>query len=131
MDRELLLRFPHLVVEGVILAGLFTGASGATSTSVTSTLSRSRPSGPRSPGRPASACGPDVFESGIAFPVEVREPGRVHLRRASALLEAMEDRRAPAAEPPPRTRQQWPADKPTVVNNVETLAWAPYVILRG
>ena len=54
-DRELLLRTPHLVVEGVILAGLITEATEGTSTSATNTRSRSRPAARRSRGRSSSA----------------------------------------------------------------------------
>src|SRR5206468_10175453 len=78
------------------------------------------------------ACGLDVFGTGRAFPVEVFEsPGGYICGEQSALIEAMEDRRAQPRNRPPELTTNGLRDKPTVVNNVETLAWAPYIVLRG
>ena len=58
-DRELLLHAPHLIVEGVILAGLITEATQGSSTSATSTPSRSRPARRRSArAEELGVCGP-------------------------------------------------------------------------
>ncbi|MDB5311980.1 MAG: Respiratory-chain dehydrogenase domain 51 kDa subunit [Gemmataceae bacterium] len=132
-DRELLLRTPHLVVEGVILAGLMTGAAAGyvyirheyqeQIHAVRAEIERAARLG---------ACGPDVFGTGIAFPVEVFEsPGGYICGEQSALLEAMEDRRAQPRNRPPELLTNGLRDMPTVVNNVETLAWAPFIQLRG
>jgi NADH:ubiquinone oxidoreductase subunit F (NADH-binding) len=132
-DRELMLRAPHLVIEGVILAGLFTGATRG--------YVFVRPEYPEQIAalraeiaRAVSlrACGGDVFGSGRSFPVEVFEsPGGYICGEQSALLEAMEDRRAQPRDRPPEVATNGLFDKPTVVNNVETLAWVPFVVLRG
>jgi NADH:ubiquinone oxidoreductase subunit F (NADH-binding)/NADH:ubiquinone oxidoreductase subunit E len=132
-DRELLLRFPHLVVEGIILAGLMTGASAGyvfirheyheQIHAVKEEIERAQR---------MRACGPDIFGSGIAFPVEVFEsPGGYICGEQSALLEAMEDRRAQPRNRPPELGTNGLRDKPTVVNNVETLSWVPSIIMRG
>ena len=101
-DRELLLRLPHLVVEGVILAGLMTGATAGYiyirheyHEQIARRARRDRAEAER-----LGACGPDVFGSGRSFPVEVFEsPGGYICGEQSALFEAMEDRRGAAAEP--------------------------------
>jgi NADH:ubiquinone oxidoreductase subunit F (NADH-binding) len=131
-DRELLLRTPHLVVEGVILAGLMTNATagyiyirheyGEQIAAVRAEIERAAGLG---------ACGANVFGTGRAFPVEVYvSPGGYICGEQSALLEAMEDRRAQPRNRPPELATNGLRDKPTLVNNVETLAWAPATLLR-
>ena len=132
-DRELMLRTPHLVVEGVILAGLMTGATAGyiyvrheyheQIHVLKAEVARAQRLG---------ACGPDVFGTGRPFPVSVYEsPGGYICGEQSALIEAMEDRRSQPRNRPPELATNGLRDKPTVVNNVETLAWAPYVVLGG
>jgi NADH:ubiquinone oxidoreductase subunit F (NADH-binding) len=43
----------------------------------------------------------------------------------------MEDRRAQPRNRPPELASNGFRDKPTAVNNVETLAWAPFIVLNG
>jgi NADH:ubiquinone oxidoreductase subunit F (NADH-binding) len=132
-DRELMLRWPHLVVEGVILAGLITEASKGIIyirheyqeqiAAVRAEIERAVRLG---------ACGHNIFESGRTFPVEVFEsPGGYICGEQSALLEVLEDRRAQPRNRPPELGTNGLHDKPTVVNNVETLAWTPFIFLRG
>ncbi|HEV3386692.1 MAG TPA: NAD(P)H-dependent oxidoreductase subunit E [Gemmata sp.] len=132
-DRELLLRLPHLVVEGVILAGLMTGATAGyifirheyheQIHAIRDEIARAKALG---------ACGVDVFGCGRGFPVEVFEsPGGYICGEQSALLEAMEDRRAQPRNRPPELNSNGLRDRPTVVNNIETLAWIPAIVLRG
>jgi formate dehydrogenase beta subunit len=132
-DRELMLRLPHLVVEGVILAGLMTGASAGyiyVRHEYHEQIHALRAEIERAV--QLRACGENIFDSGLSFPVEVFEsPGGYICGEQSALLEAMEDRRAQPRNRPPELGTNGLRDKPTVVNNVETLAWAPYIVLRG
>jgi NADH:ubiquinone oxidoreductase subunit F (NADH-binding)/NADH:ubiquinone oxidoreductase subunit E len=132
-DREILLRMPHLVVEGVILAGLMTGATAGyiyirheyfeQIHAVREEIIRAERLG---------ACGENVFDSGRDFTVEVFEsPGGYICGEQSALIEAMEDRRGQPRNRPPELTTNGLRDRPTVVNNVETLAWAPGIILFG
>jgi NADH:ubiquinone oxidoreductase subunit F (NADH-binding)/NADH:ubiquinone oxidoreductase subunit E len=132
-DRELMLRTPHLLVEGVILAGLMTGATAGyifVRHEYPEQIEALRREIARAEER--GACGPDVFETGRSFPVEVFEsPGGYICGEQSALIEAMEDRRAQPRNRPPELTTNGLRDKPTVVNNVETLSWAPHIMLRG
>src|SRR5207248_2156018 len=132
-DRELLLRMPHLVVEGMILAGLMTGAAAGyifvrheypeQIHALREEIMRAERLG---------ACGENIFNSGRNFPVEVFEsPGGYICGEQSALLEAMEDRRGQPRNRPPELTTNGLRDRPTVVNNVETLAWAPCIMLFG
>ena len=128
-DRELLLRTPHLVVEGMVLAGLMTGATAGyvfirheypeQIHAVRAEVERAAH---------IRACGRDVFGTGISFPITVVEsPGGYICGEQSALIEAMEDHRAQPRNRPPELQANGLWDMPTTVNNVETLAWAPYI----
>ncbi len=132
-DRELMLRTPHLVVEGMIIAGLLTGASAGyiyvrheyfeQIHALEEEIHRVERLG---------LCGDNVLGAGIAFPLRVLEsPGGYICGEQSALIEAIEDRRAQPRNRPPELGANGLRDKPTAVNNVETLAWAPYIVLGG
>ena len=131
-DRELLLRTPHLIVEGLILAGLLTGATAGyvyirheyheQIHAIDTEIKRAERLG---------ACGLDVFGTGISFRAEVFEsPGGYICGEQSALIEAMEDKRGQPRQRPPELTTNGLWDQPTVVNNVETLGWVPYIITR-
>src|SRR5207244_7236360 len=73
-------------------------------------------------------------ELGLMGGVEVRvftSPGGYICGEETALLEALEGKRAePRNKPPfPGTNGLW--GKPTVINNVETLSFVPAIVLRG
>ncbi|CAN5259445.1 hypothetical protein BH11PLA2_BH11PLA2_11320 [soil metagenome] len=132
-DRELLLQTPHLVIEGVILAGLMTNAKAGyiyvrheymeQIASLKAEIERAKKVG---------ACGIRIFGTGRDFPVEVfTSPGGYICGEESALIEAMEDRRGQPRNKPPEMQTNGLYDKPTVVNNVETLAWVPAIMLKG
>jgi len=132
-DRELLRRTPHLVLEGMILAGLVTGAVRGTVyirheyhdeiEAVRAAIDWARAEG---------LCGDNILGSGRSFPLEVFvSPGGYIQGEESALLEAMEDRRGEPRNKPPFPVTHGLYNKPTVINNVETLAWVPAIALRG
>lgn len=131
-DREILLRMPHLVVEGVILAGLMTNATAGyiyIRHEYTEQIAAVRREIDRAV--ELRACGANIYGSGRTFPVEVFvSPGGYICGEQSALLEAMEDRRSQPRNRPPELSTNGLRDKPTLVNNVETLAWAPAILLR-
>lgn len=132
-DRELLTRHPHLVLEGVILAGLLTGATRgwiyirheyAKQIAIMRAEIRRAES--------LGACGPRIAGSGVGFPVEVfTSPGGYICGEQSALIEAMEDRRAQPRNKPPQLETNGLHDRPTLVSNVETFAWAAAIASRG
>ena len=130
-DRELMLRSPHLVIEGLILAGLMTGAHRGfvfVRHEYPEQIHALRHAIRHA--RQVCACGPDVFGSGVAFEVEVLEsPGGYICGEQSALIEAIEDKRAQPRSRPPELQANGLWNMPTVVNNVETLARVPSVIL--
>ncbi len=132
-DRELLRRAPHLLVEGMVLAGLVVGGTRgyiyirheyheeieAVEEAIRDATHR-------------GFCGPNIIGSGLSFPIEVFvSPGGYICGEETALLEAMEDRRAEPRNKPPFPTIAGLRGKPTVINNVETLMWVPAISLKG
>jgi NADH:ubiquinone oxidoreductase subunit F (NADH-binding)/NADH:ubiquinone oxidoreductase subunit E len=132
-DRELLLRTPQLVIEGLVLAGLLTGAERGyiyirheyheAITVVRAAVARAEALG---------ICGAKVLDTGRSFPVEVFiSPGGYICGEQSALVEAMEDHRAEPRNKPPQLETNGLHNKPTLVSNVETYAWVPSIVVHG
>jgi NADH:ubiquinone oxidoreductase subunit F (NADH-binding)/NADH:ubiquinone oxidoreductase subunit E len=132
-DREILLRMPHLVVEGVALAGLLTGAERGyifirheypeEAAAIEAAIREAEKQG---------ALGKRPAGSKRSLSIEVFiSPGGYICGEQSALLEAMEDRRAEPRNRPPQLETNGLYDKPTLVSNVETFAWVPGIFLKG
>ena len=132
-DRELIRRTPHLLVEGMILAGLVVGATRGYIYSATSTRRRSRSSRrPIAAAYRARLCGDRILGTDHSFDLEVYvSPGGYICGEETALLEAMEDRRGEPRNKPPFPAVSGLYAKPTVINNVETLCWTPGIAMRG
>jgi formate dehydrogenase beta subunit len=131
-DRELLLRAPHLVLEGVILGGLVVGAQRGyiyirheyeeQIAAVEREIAHAESLG---------VCGRNLLGSGADFPVEVFvSPGGYICGEQTALIEAMEDKRAEPRNRPPELQTNGLWNMPTLLNNVETLSWVPAIVLQ-
>lgn len=132
-DRELIRRAPHLLVEGMILAGVVSGASQGyvyvrhEYEEEIEVLEEAIANARR-----AGLCGSDILGSGIGFALEVFvSPGGYICGEETALLEAMEDRRAEPRNKPPFPVFAGLRGKPTIINNVETLCWTPGIVNLG
>ena len=132
-DRELLRRTPHLVIEGMLLAGLITGATigyvylrheyHEEMHALAEAIDHAKKAG---------ILGANVFGSELAFKLGIFiSPGGYIQGEETALLEAMEDRRGEPRNKPPFPTTNGYLNKPTVINNVETLSWVPSIMLRG
>jgi formate dehydrogenase beta subunit len=132
-DRELLLRTPHLVVEGVILAGLITEATEGfifIRHEYPEQIAACRAEIERA--EQLGVCGRNASLLGRPFPVSVFvSPGGYICGEQSALIEAMSDRRGEPRNMPPKLETNGLEDLPTLVSNVETFAWVPYIIVNG
>ncbi len=132
-DRFIMERAPHLVIEGMIMAGLVTGATKGY------LYIRHEYEEPREILKEEiQRCyrehilGPRILGSEFNFDLEIFvSPGGYICGEESALLEAMEGKRAePRNKPPfPGTSGLWGA--PTVINNVETFAFATAILVNG
>ncbi len=132
-DRELLLRTPHLVLEGVILAGLVTGATEGfifIRHEYPEQIAACRAEIERA--EELGVCGANALLLGRPFPVSVFvSPGGYICGEQSALIEAMSDRRGEPRNMPPKLETNGLDDRPTLVSNVETFAWVSYICLNG
>ena len=132
-DRVLMENLPHLVIEGVILAAYAIGAVKAylyinanyqaATKSITDALAEAKSSG---------CWGHDLLGSGFNLDIEmVPAPHNYVAGEDTAVLEVIEGK-----NPLPRQKPPFPVTvglfgKPTLVNNVETLANVAPILLRG
>jgi NADH:ubiquinone oxidoreductase subunit F (NADH-binding) len=132
-DRVLLEQLPHLVVEGMVLAGLAIGASEgwvyirheyvAELGALRRAITHARDSG---------ALGQNVFGSDFSFDLQIFvSPGGYILGEETALLEALEGRRGEPRNKPPYPSVEGLHGKPTLINNVETFAHVPHTLTTG
>jgi len=132
-DREILAQLPHLVIEGMVLAGLTIGAdTGIVYLRHEYSREQSMLEGAILGARQLGVLGPNAAGSGQPFDVEVFvSPGGYILGEETALLEALEDKRGePRNKPPyPGTHGLW--GKPTLINNVESFALATAIVHHG
>ena len=132
-DRFIMENLPHLVIEGMIMAGLVAGATKGY------IYIRHEYEEPREVlEEEIQRCykerilGQGILGSDLTFDLEMFvSPGGYICGEESALLEAMEGKRSePRNKPPfPVAHGLW--NKPTVLNNVETFTFASAIIVKG
>jgi formate dehydrogenase beta subunit len=131
-DRELLLRTPHLIVEAVILACLITEATQGfiyIRHEYPEQIEACRAEIRRA--EQLELCGGDAMLIGRPLPISVFiSPGGYICGEQSALIEAMSDRRGEPRNMPPKLETNGLQDLPTLVSNVETFAWVPFICLK-
>lgn len=132
-DRVILEQLPYLVVEGMILGGLTVGAAkGIIYLRHEYEAAREALEWEISYARGAGWLGADINGSGFGFDIEIFvSPGGYILGEETALLEALEDRRGEPRNKPPFPGAKGLFGQPTLINNVETFAWATCIGARG
>ncbi len=132
-DREILSLLPHLVIEGMLLAGLTIGADrGILFIRHEYGPERERFEEELQRARVAGVLGPDAAGSGQVFDIEVFvSPGGYILGEETALLECLEDKRGEPRNKPPYPGQRGLWGQPTLINNVETFALATSIVHHG
>ena len=132
-DRYIMRHAPHLVVEGMIIAGLVSGATHGIFYIRHEYLEQERIIEEEIHACYASGIlGDRVAGSTLKFDLEVFvSPGGYICGEESALLEAIEGKRAEPRNKPPFPALQGLWQKPTVINNVETFAFATAILARG
>jgi NADH-quinone oxidoreductase subunit F len=132
-DRILLEGDPHQMVESMIIAGFAIEADcGYIFLRDEYRTAARRLERAIDEARRRGYLGHRVFGSAFSFDVFLhRSAGRYICGEETALLNALEGKRAiPRAKPPyPQTAGLW--GRPTVVQNVETLYNVPHIVLRG
>lgn len=132
-DRLILEGDPHRLIEGMMIAGYAVGANkGYIYVRGEYALSIERLQGAIDANREAGLLGGHVLESDFAFDIEVKKGAGAYVcGEETSLIESIEGKRGyPRLKPPyPGAVGLW--SKPTVVNNVETLANVPPILLNG
>jgi NADH-quinone oxidoreductase subunit F len=132
-DRELMRWTPHQVIEGIIISsyavraqhayiyirGEFVDIIRVLNGAVVEAYER-------------GYLGANILGSGYDLDLTVHTGGGAYIAgEETGLLNSLEGRRAEPRVKPPFPAQQGAFDKPTTVNNVETLASVPHIVLNG
>ena len=133
MDRSVLEGDPHSVLEAMAIAGYAIGASqGYIYIRAEYPIAVKRLQIAIDQAREYGLLGKNIFDSGFDFDIDIRlGAGAFVCGEETALMTSIEGKRGE-----PRVRPPFPAlkglfGKPTVLNNVETYANIPQIILKG
>jgi len=133
MDRSTIEGDPHSILEAMIIAGKAIGShQGFIYIRAEYPLAIERLNVAIAQAKEMGLMGKDILGSGFDFDVELRlGAGAFVCGEETALLRSIEGNRGmPVPKPPfPAIKGLW--GKPTVINNVETLANVPVVLTRG
>ncbi|MBL8737455.1 MAG: SLBB domain-containing protein [Planctomycetes bacterium] len=132
-DRMVMEGDPYLLLEGMAIAGLATGATEGyvylrseypdARVVLTTAIDRARAAG---------WLGRSLLGSGKSFDVHLRMGAGAYIcGEETAMLESLEGKRGIVRQKPPLPALQGLWGKPTVVNNVMTLAAAPWILQHG
>ena len=133
-DRVLLEEDPYAIVESMTIAGFATGCeqglhlhsrriSSVASTRIQAAIDAARVEG---------LLGPSVMGKGFAFDLEIRRGAGAYIcGEETALFNSLEGKRGEPRSKPPFPAQVGLFNKPTVVNNVETLVNVLDIVLEG
>jgi NADH:ubiquinone oxidoreductase subunit F (NADH-binding)/(2Fe-2S) ferredoxin len=132
-DRFIMTHLPHLLIEGMIIAGLVTGAKrGILYIRHEYHLQEEILGEEIRRCSRAALLGKKILGSELDFDLEVFvSPGGYICGEESALIEAIEGHRAEPRNKPPFPGQIGLWQKPTVINNVETFINVPQILMRG
>lgn len=133
MDRSIMEGDPHRMLEGMMIAGAACGATeGYIYVRAEYPLAVSRLQTAIEQAREIGLLGKDILGSGFDFDIHInRGAGAFVCGEGSALTASIEGKRGMPRVKPPRTVEHGLFDSPTVLNNVETYANVPSIILRG
>ena len=133
MDRSILEGNPHAVIEAMIIAGYAVGANkGYIYVRAEYPIAVHRLDVAIEQARKYGVLGNNVLHTEMKFDIEIRlGAGAFVCGEETALLESIEGKRGqPRIKPPyPAVSGLW--GKPTLINNVETFANIPIIILKG
>ncbi len=133
MDRSVMEDDPHRMIEGMVIAGIATGANDG--------YIYVRAEYPKAVARLTLAIkqatelgllGDNILGTGFSFKMHInRGAGAFVCGEGSALTASIEGKRGMPRTKPPRTVEHGLFDKPTVLNNVETYANVSTIINKG
>lgn len=132
-DRFIMERDPHTLIEGMIIAGYATGITNGyifiryeyaeAARALANAINEARQAG---------YLGEHILGSGFSMDITIhRSAGRYECGEETALLNALEGKRAnPRSKPPfPPIAGLWM--RPTIINNAETISNVPHIFAMG
>ncbi|MDZ7759044.1 MAG: NADH-quinone oxidoreductase subunit NuoF [Desulfovermiculus sp.] len=133
MDRSILEGDPHAVLEGMVIAARAIGSHfGYIYCRTEYPLAIRRLSMAIDQAMEYGLLGKDILGSGFDFHVQIYQgAGAFVCGEGTALQHSIEGKRGMPRPKPPRSTDKGLFDKPTVLNNVETLANIPQIIVNG
>ena len=133
MDRSILEGDPHSIIEAMAINGYCTGASkGMIYIRAEYPLAIHRLEVAIAQAREYGLLGDDIMGTGFSFDIEIRYgAGAFVCGEETALIHSMEVKRGEPTVKPPFPSESGYKGQPTNVNNVETYANIPPIILRG
>ncbi|MCX5996130.1 MAG: NADH-quinone oxidoreductase subunit F [Chloroflexi bacterium] len=133
MDRVLLESDPHAVIEGLIIAGYTVGAGqGYIYVREEYPLAIERLEMALKQAKEKGLLGRKILGLGFSFKIEIiKGAGAFVSGEETAMIAAIEGRRSWPEHRPPYPAEAGLWGKPTLVNNVKTLAYVPLIIQNG
>ncbi len=133
MDRSILEGDPHSVMEAMMICGYAIGADqGYIYVRAEYPLAIERLSIAIEQARESGLLGKNILGTGFNFDMELRMgAGAFVCGEETALMRSIEGKRGQPRPRPPFPAQKGLFECPTVLNNVETFANIPYIILNG
>ncbi|MFH0798927.1 MAG: NADH-quinone oxidoreductase subunit NuoF [Pseudomonadota bacterium] len=133
MDRSVLESDPHRVLEGMIIAAYAIGAAkGYIYCRAEYPLAIKRLTIAIGQARQKGYLGNNICGSGFSFDIVIKEgAGAFVCGEETALIASIEGRRGMPKIRPPFPAQSGLWGKPTNINNVETFANVPWIIMKG
>ena len=133
MDRSIMEGDPHKMIEGMMIAAYAVGAQeGYIYVRAEYPLAISRLKKAIQDAEEAGLLGDNILGTDFSFRLHInRGAGAFVCGEGSALTASIEGNRGMPRVKPPRTVEKGLFEKPTVLNNVETYANVPMIILNG
>lgn len=133
MDRSMMEGDPHRVIEGMIIAGIATGAHhGYIYVRAEYPLAVERLTIAIGQARDRGLLGENILNSGFDFDIKISQgAGAFVCGEGSALTASIEGNRGMPRVKPPRTVEHGLFNMPTVLNNVETFCNVAPIISKG
>src|SRR5659263_219185 len=133
MDRSIIEGDPHSVIEGMIIGGYAIDAHmGYVYVRAEYAIAVERLTAAIEEAKKRGLLGEKLFGSDFTFNLELRiGAGAFVCGEETALMSSIEGRRGEPKQKPPFPFQKGLFNEPTIINNVETLASIPAIILKG
>ena len=133
MDRSVLEGDPHAVLEAMAIAGYAIGAHhGYIYVRAEYPIAVKRLEIAIKQAREYGLLGKNIFDSGFDFDIDIRlGAGAFVCGEETALITSIEGNRGEPRNKPPFPANKGLFEKPTIINNVETLANIPQIINKG